>query len=64
MDFGDLRRGLHQEDLELAETSLDETAVVPAVDEDIVEEHWHKVRGLPVPAKQLRQAALVNDDRR
>lgn len=44
--------------------SLYATHVMPAVDEDVVEEYWLKIRGLPIPAKQLRQAALVDDDRR
>jgi hypothetical protein len=37
---------------------------MPIVDEDVVEEYWLKIRGLPVPAKHLRQAALVDDERR
>ena len=44
--------------------SLYATHVMPAVDDDVVEEYWLKIRGLPVPAKHLHQAALVGDDRR
>jgi hypothetical protein len=44
--------------------SLYATHVMPSVDEDVVEEYWLKIRGLPVPAKHLRQSALIEDERR
>ena len=44
--------------------SLYATHVMPIVDEDVVEEYWLKIRGLPVPAKHLCRAALVDDERR
>src|SRR5476649_2190863 len=39
--------------------SLYATHVTPAVDDDVVEEYWLKIRGLPIPGKHLRQAVLV-----
>jgi hypothetical protein len=43
--------------------SLYATHVMPIVDEDVVEEYWLEVRGLPVPGKHLRQAVMVDDER-
>ncbi len=40
------------------------THVMPVVDEDVVAEYWLEIRGLPIPAKHLRQAAPVDDERR
>jgi hypothetical protein len=42
--------------------SLYATHVMAAVGADVVEEYWLKIRGLPVPAKHLRQAALIDDE--
>lgn len=44
--------------------SLYATHVLAAVDHDVVEEYWLEIRGLPVPARHLREAALVHDERR
>jgi len=43
--------------------SLYATHVMPAVDDDVVEEYWLKIRGLPVPKRHQRQVALIGDDR-
>jgi hypothetical protein len=37
---------------------------MPAVDHDVVEEYWLKIRGLPVPARHFRQAGLIRAERR
>lgn len=42
--------------------SLYATHVMPAVDDDVVEEYWLKIRGLPVPTKRLQPVALVDDE--
>ncbi len=41
--------------------SLYATHLKPTVDDDVIEEYWLKIRGLPIPAKQMRQAALADD---
>ena len=37
--------------------SLYATHVMPVVDEDVVEEYWTKIRGLPVPARHRKPEA-------
>ena len=41
--------------------SLYATHLKPTVDDDVIEEYWLKIRCLPIPAKQMRQAALADD---
>lgn len=38
------------------------THVTPGVDDDVVEEYWLKIRKLPIPAKHLRQTAIIGDE--
>ena len=41
--------------------SLYATHLKATVDDDAIEEYWLKIRGLPIPVKQMRQAALADD---
>ena len=40
------------------------THVMPVVDEDVVEEYWIKIRGLPVPAKHRKVEASAGGELR